>query len=58
MNIEYKHIITVVLVLFKIAVILNFIIKYRKMRSNISKLEELLKIKDEKISMLKSKIKT
>lgn len=28
------------------------------MRSNISKLEELLKIKDEKISMLKSKIKT
>ena len=37
---EVKHIITAILVVFKIYIIVNFIIKYRKMVKKIAELEK------------------
>jgi hypothetical protein len=40
MNIEPKHIITAILVVFKVYIILNFIIKYRKLKKKVIALED------------------
>jgi len=40
MNIETKHFITGILIIFKIYIIVNFIVKYRKMVKRISVLEK------------------